>query len=372
MPALSPKQRLGVSLPKADRHARQVSGATGGNPLGLTADHAGPADERIGSSAPCPPQTPWVFGRSVQREGAEPSLLTGDCLSTGRRDAVKQSNLFERSRGAANAGSPALHRRSIPCPSPSRPRPGRRRRFTMQGSAPRNRRRVWPRAGPSAITAIRAQGAAVSARPSVPIGCLRSSPGPATRGVERRPTRFVALDDRLAVTVPSSRPESHAPGWLDADASRGTPIARHRGPQPKRQPTRPGRPPRPSRPIRQAMPRSTSRPALRGPTQPSARSGSARLLQTARWVDTEPVDDPSAAPRCLGHGIEQAPLAFPHGRTDSGNAFTDRLIATGSRPRRAILPVIPSVTPTVSMQSPDPAASTPDPRAGRAFPSPGP
>jgi hypothetical protein len=68
------------------------------------------------------------------------------------------------------------------------------------------------------------------------------SPGPATRGVERRPTRFVTLDDRLAVTVPSSSPGSHAPGWLDADPPRGSPIARHRGPQPKRQPTRPGAP----------------------------------------------------------------------------------------------------------------------------------
>ena len=94
-----------------------------------------------------------------------------------------------------------------------------------------------------------------------------------------------------------------------------------------------GSPPRPSRPIRQAMSRSTSRPARRGRTQPRACIASARSPQIGRWVDTERLDDPSAAsaPRCLGHVIEKAPLAFPHGLTDPGNVFTDRFIASGSR-----------------------------------------
>jgi hypothetical protein len=55
----------------------------------------------------------------------------------------------------------------------------------------------------------------------------RLSYGPEPRVLERRPTRFVALDDHLAVTPAFVQPPGSCSGLARCQCPRGSPIARH-------------------------------------------------------------------------------------------------------------------------------------------------
>ena len=119
------------------------------------------------------------------------ALAKDVCVSMERRNACTSYAPFERSRGAPNAGSPALDRRFIPVTlqakartAPAIRQTGQRATEPTKGLAERHN--LHP--GPGCSCSRRTNG---SHRP--PRLETRLSPGPETRVAERRPRRFVAL-----------------------------------------------------------------------------------------------------------------------------------------------------------------------------------